>query len=283
MRSILNPILLILLVFSSVTQMAYGQFSARAAKVSLIEEINSAFRSSSSDIEATVLMSEAFPKIGSQKLKALAQISLEDIVTSALQCRDCRANKAVVENLIKIKILAEICQDLCFQKDVNRQVSETYFKLDLEKLLKDVPAISSANINAADFDYNTYQLAQKEVTSPLDNDLYNFKMAGTYFALGMHETHQSTFRLFSRGHKNRNYLVAMGQDQVIDMIQNLRFTDAHITTLKNHPDFKHLPPEFFEYLRNFKFTGSGLCPWEQWCSGTSQFWKSVVTPLKSPF
>ena len=103
-----------------------------------------------------------------------------------------------------------------------------------KKLATRFEATSASHVLDGDFDYNEFKLARKAFESPLNNDFYAFKMAAGFFLERAHQTHQVTSRVFSRGHEKRNYLLAFGQDQVIDLLENLHFTDAEITMLKNH-------------------------------------------------
>ena len=85
-------------------------------------------------------------------------------------------------------------------------------------------------------------------------DLYQLTMVAGYFERGM--DHKSTFELFVRNlPENRSYLIAAGLEQVIHYLENLRFTDEYVKYLKNHPVFKNISREFFNYLRDFRFGG----------------------------
>lgn len=226
-------------------------------QVQLVQQIDARFRSSSFNIDADVLLKVAAPKIGQQLLMKLATSSEKDVIGGYRKCPDCNTNAAVVENVLKLQQLAKICHGLCFTEDISAQVSKQYRKLNPDELLKVFTQPNSTNILESDFDYDRYLLVERTKDTPTNNDLYNFKMAAAYYGEGVHKTHQVTFRLFSRGHKNRNFIVAVGQEQVLDILENLKFTDHDIATLKTNPEFKHIPKDFFDqYLRNFKFKGS---------------------------
>lgn len=86
-------------------------------------------------------------------------------------------------------------------------------------------------------------------------DLYQLTMAAVYF-----ESHQTdrigVFEAFVRKlPKNRSYLVAAGLEQAIHYLLNMRFTEEQISYLKSTDTFSHVGEDFFEYLRNFRFTG----------------------------
>jgi nicotinate phosphoribosyltransferase len=86
-------------------------------------------------------------------------------------------------------------------------------------------------------------------------DLYQLTMAAGYFQAG--KTNEiATFELFVRRFpNNRNYLIAAGLEQVVEYLLGLRFTDQEIDYLRGLPQFKYAAPDFFDYLRSFRFTG----------------------------
>jgi len=79
-------------------------------------------------------------------------------------------------------------------------------------------------------------------------------MAAAYF--DNKESFEATFELFVRNYpKNRSYLVAAGLEQAVNYLTQLGFTDAEIKFLKQHPNFRNVSDDFFQYLSRFKFTG----------------------------
>ncbi len=85
-------------------------------------------------------------------------------------------------------------------------------------------------------------------------DLYELTMAAAYH--DNRQSHEGIFELFARHlPKNRSYVIAAGLEQAIDYLRNLRFREEHAEYLRRHPIFKDVSPEFFEYLRAFRFTG----------------------------
>ena len=91
--------------------------------------------------------------------------------------------------------------------------------------------------------------------SALLTDLYELTMAAGYFQTGFDAG--ATFELFARHlPPNRNYLVAAGLEQALAWLENVNFNDDEIKYLERHAMFGHIPPAFFEYLKNFRFTGS---------------------------
>jgi nicotinate phosphoribosyltransferase len=89
-------------------------------------------------------------------------------------------------------------------------------------------------------------------TSALLTDLYQLTMAHAYFKLGMHDT--AVFELFVRRlPPTRRFLLAAGLEQVVDYLENLRFTTPDLEFLTSMGIF---PADFLEYLADVRFTGS---------------------------
>lgn len=85
-------------------------------------------------------------------------------------------------------------------------------------------------------------------------DFYQLTMAVGYFEC--EKNYKSTFELFVRELPgNRSYLIAAGLEQTIYYLKHLRFTDEYLKYLKNLPIFKNINKGFFDYLRNFSFSG----------------------------
>ena len=88
----------------------------------------------------------------------------------------------------------------------------------------------------------------------LMTDLYQLTMAAGYFAHGL--TRPATFELFVRRiTPRRNYLVCAGLAQALAYLEGLHFEEDEIRYLREHPSFAHVAPAFYDYLRNFRFTG----------------------------
>jgi len=85
-------------------------------------------------------------------------------------------------------------------------------------------------------------------------DLYELTMAAGYFQNKVDL--KATFELSCHGMpENRSFLVACGLEQIVDYILNLQFTDEEINYLRTLPVFKSVSGDFFDYLKNFKFSG----------------------------
>ena len=88
----------------------------------------------------------------------------------------------------------------------------------------------------------------------ISTDLYQLTMVAGYFERGM--DHKSTFELFVRNlPERRSYLIAAGLEQAIYYLRNLRFRTEYLKYLKDLPVFKNVSGAFFDYLRNFRFSG----------------------------
>jgi nicotinate phosphoribosyltransferase len=90
--------------------------------------------------------------------------------------------------------------------------------------------------------------------SALKTDLYQLTMAAGYYRSKKNTI--ATFEMFiKRMPSQRGYFIACGLEQVVEYLLNLKFTQEEIDFLKRHPSFKDVDPGFFEYLKNFRFTG----------------------------
>ncbi len=85
-------------------------------------------------------------------------------------------------------------------------------------------------------------------------DLYELTMAAGYFEHCMN--FHATFELFVRSlPAERSYLVAVGVDDALDYLENLKFSEDDIKYLRTLPAFRTVPDDFFDYLKDFRFTG----------------------------
>lgn len=114
-------------------------------------------------------------------------------------------------------------------------------------------------------------------SSALKMDLYELTMAVGYFK--KNADLRATFELFCRQSRSkRSYFIACGLEQALDYLLNLRFSNEDISYLKNKTVLKSAGKEFFEYLRNFKFTG------DVWAmpEGTPFFPFEPILQVKAP-
>lgn len=101
--------------------------------------------------------------------------------------------------------------------------------------------------------------------------------AGYWMAGKTEET--ATFELFVRRlPANREYLVVCGLAQAIEYLTGLRFLERQIQYLKGLPQFALTPPGFWDYLRQFRFTGDVFAVPE----GTVMFAGEPLLTLRAP-
>lgn len=86
-------------------------------------------------------------------------------------------------------------------------------------------------------------------------DLYQITMAAGYYEAGK-ANEIATFELFFRRlPRYRNYVVAAGLAQAVDYLLNLKYTDEEIDYLRGLSQFHRAPSQFFDALRELRFTG----------------------------
>jgi nicotinate phosphoribosyltransferase len=86
-------------------------------------------------------------------------------------------------------------------------------------------------------------------------DLYELTMAAGYFEAGK-TAERAVFELAVRRlPPHRNFVLAAGLPQVVDYLLNLSFTGEDIAYLRELPQFRNVSSAFFDYLRDFRFTG----------------------------
>ncbi len=83
-------------------------------------------------------------------------------------------------------------------------------------------------------------------------DLYQLTMMAVYNKYKI-DTHATFEMFFRRLPKNRSYLIFAGLEDIIEYINNLKFTKEDIDYIRNHPAFTKVDESFFEYLKNFEF------------------------------
>jgi nicotinate phosphoribosyltransferase len=91
---------------------------------------------------------------------------------------------------------------------------------------------------------------QKPANMSMLTDLYELTMCASYFDNDMYQL--ATFDLFVRRlPENRSYLLVAGLEQVLRYLEEIKFTNEHLTYLKK----QGFNPKFIEYLQDFEFTG----------------------------
>lgn len=93
-----------------------------------------------------------------------------------------------------------------------------------------------------------------EYGAALANDFYEYTMAAAYFDKELRPN--ASFELFVRSlPRDRSYLIAAGIDEALDYVQNLRFSGQEIDYLRSQPVMANVSAQFFEYLRELRFSG----------------------------
>ena len=86
-------------------------------------------------------------------------------------------------------------------------------------------------------------------------DLYELIMAAGYFECGKVAERAVFEYSIRRLPPHRNFVLTAGLPQVVDYLLNLSFTAEEIDYLRGLDPFRHRSPAFFDYLRDFRFTG----------------------------
>ncbi|MEK6325610.1 MAG: nicotinate phosphoribosyltransferase [Acidobacteriota bacterium] len=111
----------------------------------------------------------------------------------------------------------------------------------------------------------------------LTTDLYELTMAAAYFENGLRN--RAIFELFVRRlPRHRSYLIVAGLEQALDYLSTLRFTSDQIDYVREHPSFKRVSREFFDYLAEFRFRG------DVWAmpEGTAAFGMEPLLRITAP-
>ncbi len=86
-------------------------------------------------------------------------------------------------------------------------------------------------------------------------DLYQLTMAACYVGEDL-DQRPASFELFTRRlPDNYGYMVAMGLQQALEYLEQLRFTETHVAALQATGLFTHAPDRFWETLLSARFTG----------------------------
>ncbi|MCS7025408.1 MAG: nicotinate phosphoribosyltransferase [Bryobacteraceae bacterium] len=109
-------------------------------------------------------------------------------------------------------------------------------------------------------------------------DLYQLTMAAGYFAAGKVQE-KATFELFVRQlPPQRNYLIASGIQQAVAYLESFCFSDEEIAYVRGLPQLRHASPDFFDYLRQLRFTGDVFAVAE----GTPIFPGEPILTVRAP-
>ncbi|MBK4731250.1 nicotinate phosphoribosyltransferase [Oxynema sp. CENA135] len=122
------------------------------------------------------------------------------------------------------------------------------------------------------------ELTLKGEDYSLLTDLYELTMVACYCGEGL-DNRGASFELFARSLPDRfGYAIAMGLQQAIEYLQQLRFTPAQIESLKATGIFAKAPEKFWTLLETARFTG------DLWAvpEGTAVFANEPLLRVEAP-
>ena len=125
---------------------------------------------------------------------------------------------------------------------------------------------------------NLRPLFPSRETLGIHTDLYELTMLAAYFEAGFAEE-RATFELFTRRlPPQRQFLVAAGLEQALHHVLNLKFPEQILDYLRTLDIFRGISPEFFDHLRDFRFSG------DLWAlpEGTPFFPHEPVLQVRAP-
>lgn len=107
------------------------------------------------------------------------------------------------------------------------------------------------------------------------SDYYEFTMGNGYYNQGMKDT-IAVFDAFYRTNPDKGgFAIFSGLEDIIDYIENIKFTDEDIEFFRENSNFSE---GFLEYLKNFKFTG------DMWAfkEGSAMFPGEPIVTVRAP-
>ncbi len=125
---------------------------------------------------------------------------------------------------------------------------------------------------------NLQPLFPSRETLGIHTDLYELTMLAAYFEAAFAEE-RASFELFTRRlPEERGFLLAAGLEQALHQVLNLHFPEDILAWLRTLDVFRGVSPEFFDYLRDFRFSG------DLWAlpEGTPFFPHEPVLQVRAP-
>lgn len=241
----------------------------------VVGAILSQWRSPHRFIDGATLRAEADLFISSKARKALTKCSPKQIL-ELLKNTDFVADWALTladaENILRIRRLGVLAQGLRrpfvkvgppvhgHQDEVSGMTQD-----DLDRILAGVnlpkePTAQSKHPSRRVFSYLAHKLINLALKSRestgIDNDLYAFTVAAIFYSQGFHQSKEAVFELNSRGADQYPFLVVGGQRQVLDLLENLRFTQWDIEVIKKHIGPRiNVDEGFWTWLKDWRFRG----------------------------
>lgn len=235
--------------------------------INVVREICDHWRSQWKNLPGGMVENEALIHIPAPLRRRLAEIPQTDLIEAMradISNSEVLIDAGVAENLLKIRRITELQMQAenPYENFRSRPIHGYKDRIKglspdkIAKLLRGFPEPNDNEFTNKSFNLPAHILAQMSVKYAIDNDKYGFTSPGILFSHGFHKTTEVVYELSSRGNDAWPYIVAGGQDQVIDMLENLHFTDWQIDALKQtiNPDFD-IDPAYWEYLRTWRFKG----------------------------
>ena len=157
-----------------------------------------------------------------------------------------------VEDLAKSGPRCEGSRACAGEKEVAS--SELEPRTNIERRCRGLPSIC-VHQRLSGHDLPAWQRRVTELMNGLLTDLYELTMAAGYFQAGKAEEIATFEFAIRRLPPNRNFVLAAGLPQAVDYLLSLSFTAEEIAYLRGLPQFARRRREFFDYLRDFRFTG----------------------------
>lgn len=122
------------------------------------------------------------------------------------------------------------------------------------RLREDLPCPTGSGQGASGGAFEARKMFDRGSRLALLTDLYELTMAAAYWENGFDTT--ATFELLIRRQpSSRGFLLFAGLEQVLDYLENVHFTADDTDYLRRHPVFSRVRDAFFDYLREFRFSG----------------------------
>lgn len=109
-------------------------------------------------------------------------------------------------------------------------------------------------------------------------DLYELTMAAGYFTAGLADKSATSELSFRRLPEHRELVLAAGVAQAVEYMLDCRFTAEEVAYVRSLPQFARVPPDFFDQLAAFRFSG------DVWAvpEGTPLFAGEPVLTVRGP-
>ena len=241
----------------------------------VIESILSDWRSPHRFIDGAALREEAELFIKVKERRALVACSpkqILELLKNSEFVAEWALTLADAENILRIRRLGVLTQQQRrpFVKDStplhgHQDEISGMTQNDLDRMLAGIALPKEAETpskhpSKRTFSYIAHKLKnialKSRESTGIDNDLYAFTVAAIFYKLGFHQSKEAVFESTSRGADQYPFLVVGGQSQVLDLLENLRFTRWDVEVIK-----KEIGPRidvddgFWDWLINWRFRG----------------------------